>query len=482
MNQRLIILFLTAGLLSFIDPKPGAKKAFITIDAAVMQGKIKKSLLGVNQGPLTIPVPNAGFKGDNFIDLSHYFTEAGIQSSRLDEYADVDINYIFPDFKADANDPRNYNFTLGDQYLKSIRDIGMEIVFRVGYGGEKSRNDPPSDYEKWSDIALHIIKHYNEGWANGVKWNIKYWEIWNEPSGLGWNGTTLQYCKLYELTARKIKKYNPALQVGGPSLGGPDVLYDRQFAESFIQYCSKNKVPLDFFAYHLYFRDPAEHAVYSERYRKFLDAHGYNQTKLFLTEWGWLPGSHYPPTSEELAGIDDGVADIAAIMAMQENVDMAHFYVGGGLAGWPWGLFDFIKKDGKDDVQPRKSYFAFKAYGKLAEADNRIGVKITAPPEVKAERLSALAGVSQKKDKIYFLLANRQSSVDSYNLKVNHVPWDGKTSCQVLLLDSTHNLEVIRWNLRETTKGEGNTLLLEDINIPASAICLVTMERMIKGE
>lgn len=481
MINKLVVLFLLAGLVSFVQPGKVKVKALIKIDAAVAKGKIKKDLSGVNHGPLTIPKPHEGFKGNNFIDLSTYFKEAGLRSSRLDEFAALDINQVFPDFKADVKNPANYNFKLGDQYIKSIRDIGMEVVFRVGYGGEKSRNDPPSDYEKWADIMLNIAKHYNEGWANGFHWNIKYWEIWNEPSGLGWNGTTLQYCKLYEVAAKKLKKYNPALQVGGPSLGGPDVAYDRQFAENFIRYCSKKKLPLDFFAYHLYFRNPLEHAEHAKRHRQFLDANGYTETKLFLTEWGWLPGSHYPPLSEELATIDDAAADIAAIIAMQDNVDMAHFYVGGGLAGWPWGLFDFIKKDGKDDVQARKSYYAFKAYGKMHETENRIATAITVADKQQESRMYALAGVSEKKNKIHFLLSNMKSDVDSYDLQVANIPWEGKTSCQVLLLDENTNLGVTRWNLRETTKGEGNSLLLEDIKIPATSVCLVTMQRMIVG-
>ena len=44
-------------------------------------------------------------------------------------------------------------------------------------------NQPPSSFSKWADIAAHIVRHYNEGWANGQKANIKYWEIGNEPDG-----------------------------------------------------------------------------------------------------------------------------------------------------------------------------------------------------------------------------------------------------------------------------------------------------------
>ena len=39
---------------------------------------------------------------------------------------------------------------------------------------------PPKDFRKWAQICEHIIRHYNEGWADGHKWDIRYWEIWNE--------------------------------------------------------------------------------------------------------------------------------------------------------------------------------------------------------------------------------------------------------------------------------------------------------------
>ena len=62
---------------------------------------------------------------------------------------------------------------------------------------------PPRDFAKWARICEHIVRHYNEGWADGFKWNIKYWEIWNEPDGNKptadgrpgptWTGTNAQF-------------------------------------------------------------------------------------------------------------------------------------------------------------------------------------------------------------------------------------------------------------------------------------------------
>ena len=40
---------------------------------------------------------------------------------------------------------------------------------------------PPKDFQKWAEICEHIIMHYNEGWANGFHYGIKYFEVWFEP-------------------------------------------------------------------------------------------------------------------------------------------------------------------------------------------------------------------------------------------------------------------------------------------------------------
>jgi len=49
----------------------------------------------------------------------------------------------------------------------------------------KKHNVPPKDFNKWARICVNIIRHYNDGWAGGYHWGIKYWEVWNEPDNHG---------------------------------------------------------------------------------------------------------------------------------------------------------------------------------------------------------------------------------------------------------------------------------------------------------
>ena len=152
--------------------------------------------------------------------MFHYLTEAGIPYSRLHDvggaYGDnrfVDVPNIFRDFNADVNDPASYDFVFTDWLLAELVKADCEPYYRLGITIENNadmkayRTAPPQDFQKWAEICEHIVAHYNEGWANGFHYNIRYWEIWNEPDGTVpgfpyraelWNGTPEQFYELMD--------------------------------------------------------------------------------------------------------------------------------------------------------------------------------------------------------------------------------------------------------------------------------------------
>src|SRR5436190_627996 len=79
----------------------------------------------------------------------------------------------------------SYRFAETDDYLAAIVKTNAKIVYRLGESIEhtprKHFAHPPKDYEAWSQASLGIIRHYNDGWADGARHDIRYWEIWNEP-------------------------------------------------------------------------------------------------------------------------------------------------------------------------------------------------------------------------------------------------------------------------------------------------------------
>ena len=137
------------------------------------------------------------FKG-GFLKLDfspfQYIVDANIPYSRLHDvagafggYRYVDVPNIFRDFDADENDPASYDFVFTDVLLKNMNEYGIKPIYRLGVTIENQANFkayriyPPKDCAKWARICEHIIRHYNEGWADGFEYGIEYWEIWNEP-------------------------------------------------------------------------------------------------------------------------------------------------------------------------------------------------------------------------------------------------------------------------------------------------------------
>ncbi len=223
----------------------------------------------------------------------------------------VDVNNIFRDFGADENDPAAYDFTLTDRYIEPLVENGAQIMYRLGcsieHAPKKYNVFPPADLNKWARVCGHIVQHFNCGWANGHEWNIKYWEIWNEPDGLdkhiepygppNWQGTAEQYYELYRITANHLKACCPEINVGGYSscyiLGkfenGRWQEGDTSFFTGFLKYISapQTKAPLDFFTWHGYLGNQGIKKIDREFgfVNDTLNAFGFHKTKRIDAEW-----------------------------------------------------------------------------------------------------------------------------------------------------------------------------------------------------
>ncbi len=194
----------------------------------------------------------------------------------------VDMHAVFPDPAADPRDPESYDFKLTDTYLQAICDTGAGMVYRLGESIEHTRHKryvhPPADPQRWAEACLGIIRHYNEGWADGFRHDIRYWEIWNEPENrpVMWTGTDEQYYRLYATAAKAIKAAYPDLQVGGPAVGAPGEVEDGRlqatpFVEGFLRHCRTQQAPLDFFSWHIYTDDPQLVVHKAHAIRRWLD-------------------------------------------------------------------------------------------------------------------------------------------------------------------------------------------------------------------
>ncbi len=354
----------------------------IKIDFSKTIGAIKP-LHAVGQPPFT--------GGTNY-KMFHYLTEAGIPYSRLHDVGGafggnrfVDVPNIFRDFEADPLNPENYDFTFTDLLITALINAGVKPFYRLGVTIENDckikayRIHPPKDFKKWAVICEMIIRHYNEGWANGFYYDIEYWEIWNEPENkldphknMMWTGTREQYFELYETASKHIKKRFPSLKVGGYGATGfysycidnpsPDAKNMLTFFDDFLKYIKEHNCPLDFFSWHSY-----GGVIQTKNIAKYvsdtLDKAGFINLEINLNEWNPLGDG-----KEDLRGKAKHSAYIAGEMLALQNTktSMAMFYdarFGVSIYGALFNPFT---------AKPFPAYYSFLAFNELYIRKNQV--------------------------------------------------------------------------------------------------------------
>ena len=373
----------------------GVVELSVEIDPAREVGPVKM-MNAVNNGPAIPSAAGTQIRG-NF----DTYAQAKFPYARLHDSINcvpggahaVDVSAIFPDFDADENDPANYDFTFTDTYLATILKTGTKIFFRLGetieHGSKKYHVYPPKDIAKWARVCEHIVRHYNEKWADGFSYGIDRWEIWNEPdlryegparkTSQTWQGTPEQFFELYETTAKHLKRCFPTIKVGGPASAGR-----MEWCERFVRYCQEHAVPMDFFSWHVYGVSPSEIADRGRAVRKLLDTHGYEQTESICDEYnyvrGWTDEWVYSLRVEsgDLC-LKGGAFSAANLCACQDApVDMLMYYdahVGSAMNG----LFNSVS------LWPQKPYYAFYPWAKLRDLGTQIALKADSPKSVFGE-------------------------------------------------------------------------------------------------
>lgn len=350
----------------------------ILFDLRQKCGKIKP-VWGVNGGPETKVFT---------YDAKPWFREARIPLCRLHDveypYGSgefVDIPCIFRDFDADETDPANYNFALTDLYLEKIREVGASVLFRLGVSIEhapvKRYVYPPRDFAKWARICEHIIRHYNEGFADGFHWNITYWEIWNEADGGDnmWLGTPEEFYELYAVTACHLKACFPGLKIGGCGF----TKAKNRFIEGFFAYISADarQIPLDFYSWHIYHAQTEKLQRYIAEAEELKAAYGYSGAESIVDEWNYMEDWRNQGPSYRILCSAKGAAFCAADLITMQNspVAAACYFEADVVKEW-CGLFAVenmsIGRHGKATLRPRKPFYAFSVFGKIAARGGQV--------------------------------------------------------------------------------------------------------------
>lgn len=430
--------------------------AKITVDFATNVGKVKP-MHAVNNGPAH------KFAVDQRISNLQAFIDAGIPYARNHDasfYATyggnhtVDVNFIFTDWSKDPYDPASYDFVCTDELMRVYEAAGVKPFYRLGSRIEheikKYNTLPPPDFKKWAIVCEHIIRHYNEGWADGMHMDIEYWEIWNEPNldpddsnhKRCWGGTAKQFYELFRITLEHLKEKFPHLKIGGPSCASIVGERREEWVHGLFQ--SLGDVKPDFFSWHIYSKDVEWIKELIYKAQGYLKKYNLTKTESILNEWNYVRGwtgdewIYSLKTEKNLKGS----AFIASTMLMSqyEPLDMLMYY-----DARPCGMNGMFKTDMV--CEKLKGYYPFYMFNQLYKLDHAV--------KVERDDINVyVAGAVGDEQNVMLSYFNDDDNLGDKEVKVEfkNVANDGKVKLEYYVLDENHDCELVREEIFTSTE------------------------------
>jgi len=290
----------------------------------------------------------------------------------------VDVSQVFPLFHADENDPRNYNFAPTDFYFQQVADLGIPIELRFGeqieHCKERYNVVAPSDPAKWARICVNMLRHFNEGWANGLHLGITHVSVWEEPDNYIslFEGPFEAYLEMYKETALAIRAAFPEVKICGPNAWeGP---FRTGKYEVFVKFCADNHLPLDASEFTAYSRDPGEFAERAVKAKEILRKYGFDKTENYISEWHYWPTDFLQNYTGEMEHASNAAFSVSALIRMLNSgaVDMAYYYA------WGCGRSFSLVPPGFD---PLRVYYALCYFTEMTGLQ-RIAVEADVPEDV----------------------------------------------------------------------------------------------------
>ncbi|MBO4898555.1 MAG: hypothetical protein J5590_09685 [Clostridia bacterium] len=412
----------------------------VKIDLSVKKGKINP-MHSVNNGPVL----------SRNLGNGEWFQKAHIPYARLHDSAlcpiyggchTVDILNIFPDFDADPEDPKSYDFAMTDKYLADIISVGTEPFYRLGasieHGIKKYQIYPPKDFKKWARICEGIIRHYTEGWADGFKYKIEYWEIWNEPdtgykqgNSPTWRGTMDEFFEFFKVALIYLKDKFPHLKIGGPALCS--VTDSRDILEDMMTYLTKGgRAPLDFFSWHLYGNTPNEFERKIKIVDEVLQKYGYSDAESILNEWNYVKDWEKIGESYKTMTSLKGAAFVAGAMCESQRCGLDHLMYYDARPCVFNGMFHWQTRE------PLKGYYPFLMFNKLYE----LGTEAEYSSD--SDKIFACAAVKDNKAAVMLTYFDDENGAEAKEVKLDIAGFDGGKKLTYYLLDNDNDCEIVK--------------------------------------
>ena len=428
-----------------VEKRPVAKKvlpkpqhATVNVDFSIPAANIKP-LAGMCNGPVS-------FDGDispAFKNMHVPYVRYNNTDTAFSRYA-FDVSRIFSDKNADENSPESYNFAHTDRYITAAYNCGARVIYRFGESDgvpSWAKEDPA----KWVSVCLHILKHYNDYWANGFAFGIKEFEV--APMGnFKDEKKDVEVFNIYGSLAKAIKLFDEAYKVGGMSFSS----YSPS-AREFVKHCAANKFPLDFISFTSLVSSPEEIFSAVEKYTELLSNLGFGNTKIMLSEWNFVKKlsdvAHSSLYLENVGGLYS--AECREIFEAQRSIHGAAFCssVLLGLNQYP-----ALEYATYYDAQPavskfcgitdrfgnvEKPYYAFKAYSEVQRFGEGVLCHVEESPEMQKSGVYAIASSSNKGAVIMLSSFDGSPMID---LRLDMLP-DNVYNAEIYMSDGVKNLE-----------------------------------------
>ena len=428
----------------------------LNVDFTKTKGKIKP-MNAVNNGPTSPSIRKTYTSFDAYKALNIPYArnhDASFFNGYGGEHT-VDVHRIFRDFNADENDPANYIFEPTDKYIKTTLDAGTETFYRLGASIEheyKFGTRVPKDFAKWARICEHIIRHYNEGWADGFEYGIEYWEIWNEPECANsptnhpcWQGTLDEFLELYCVAAKHLKACFPNIKIGGPAFTSPWIDGDYEadiFRIKFLDTMAKENIPFDFYSYHLYGKELSRFEEAIAVARGELDKRGLTKVETILNEWNYIRGwngENWQYSLKSERGLK-GSSFIAGAMAIGQALplDMLMYY-----DARPCGMNGIFAHE---TYEPLKGYYSFVMFDNLA----RLGRY--AECEYHKDDVYTCAATDGKDGAVMLTYYSENDEAEAKTVELEIQGIAKKSKAEVYLLDENNDLKLVSYQYFTTDK------------------------------
>ena len=174
----------------------------------------------------------------------------------------------------------------------------------------------PRDVEGYKRYVRAVVERYDGDGVDDAPGPpiVRYWQVENEPNLARWVGTPEQYADLLRHTHEAAKQADPDCRiviggVGGWVGSGPNSSL-RGFRKFYLPVLKRlDGTGFDVFDYHWYGNARGDYRGYGEVHREIrqaLDAHGFQDAPIWITEMGSYSGdpSDNPPQSEQQQAAD----------------------------------------------------------------------------------------------------------------------------------------------------------------------------------